>query len=98
MTCIKTSPYIKINYNYFLDDEDIGSLISVKVMNYYYNIKEEIKYALILSFKYRNNVRPTHMIILKPDCSTKTIRLDYNSLDIEIKVLSSSKRKNETII
>ena len=90
--------YIKINHNYFLDDEDIGSLISVKLMNYYYNIKEEINYSLILSFKYEKSVRPTHMIILKPDCSMKTIRLDYNSLDIEIKVLSSSKRKNETCI
>ena len=81
--------YIKINYNYFLDDEDIGSLVSVKLMNYYYSIKEEIKYSLILSFKYKNSVRPTHMIILKPNCSTKTIRLDYSNLDIEIKILST---------
>ena len=84
--------YIKINHNYFLDDEDIGSLISVKLMNYYYNIKEEIKYSLILSFKYEKSVRPTHMTILKPDCSRKTIRLDYSSLDIEVKVLSSLKK------
>ncbi len=90
--------YIKINYNYFLDDEDVGSLISVKVMNYYYNVKEEIKNSLILSFKYENNVRPTHMTILKPDCSTKIIRLDYSSLDIEIKVLSSLRRKDEANI
>ena len=81
--------YIKINYNYFLDDEDIGSLVSVKLMNYYYSIKEEIECSLILSFKYRNNVRPTHMTILKPNGSKKTIRLDYVSLDVEVKVLSS---------
>ena len=84
--------YIKINHNYFLDDEDIGSLISVKLMNYYYNIEEEIKYSLILSFKYEKSVRPTHMTILKHDCSRKTIRLDYNRLDIEVKVLSSLKK------
>ncbi len=80
--------YIKINHNYFLDDKDIGSLISVKFMNYYYNIKEEINYSLILSFKYEKNIRPTHMIILKPDCSIKTIRLDYSRLNVEIKLLS----------
>lgn len=80
--------YVKINHNYFLDDEDIGKLISVKFMNYYYNTKEEIKYSLILSFKYKKNIRPTHMIILKPDCSLKKIRLDYSSLNIEINFLS----------
>ena len=90
--------YMKINHNYFLDDEEIGSLVSVKLMNYYYNIKEEIKYSLILSFKYEKSIRPTHMIILKPDCSTKIIRLDYNNRNIEIKVLSSPKRKNEADI
>ena len=90
--------YIKINYNYFLDDEDIGSLISVKLMNYYYSVKEEIEYSLILTFKYKNTVRPTHMTILKPSGITKTIRLDYNNLDVEIKILSSLKSKNETSI
>lgn len=93
--------YVKVNKNYFLDNRDIGSLVCVKTINHYYNSLEEDKNCIILGFSYiKNNIDPTHIILLTSIGTEKFIRIDYDKIDIEIKFLSRlkfnfRKRKNE---
>lgn len=91
--------FVRLNQNYFLSNEDIGSLICVKMLNHYYNEIEEYQNSIILEFKYnknnlqnKHNIRPTHMLILTEKGIKKFIRLDYSKSDIEIKFLSRPKR------
>ena len=52
--------YIKLNQNYYLSNEDVGSLVCVKVLNNYYNEFKEYQNSIILKFEYDKNKKSKH--------------------------------------
>ena len=86
--------YVKLNQNYYLSNEDVGSLVCVKVLNNYYNEFKEYQNSIILKFEYDKNkkskhdIRPTIMSILTEVGDKKLIRLEYSRTEVHVKFLS----------
>ena len=83
--------WYKINNDFFLDEEDIGEVVCVKIYKYKYNIIKWYRYCLILSINYIDNKsRPNNVLMLKDDGMLLTLSFDYSN-EIEIKYDTGSR-------
>lgn len=83
--------FYKINNNFFLDEEDIGKLVCVRIHQHYYNCIDVYDNSLIINFTYKtSNIRPNTIVLLKDTGSILFLKLNYDS-KIEIKFLTEYK-------
>lgn len=93
--------FFKINDSFFLDEEDIGNLVCVKIHEYYYNSIDVYDNCLVIDTIYTdNNIRPSQIVFLKESGFVLKLNMNYNS-SVEVKNLSSIKelksRNNKNI-
>jgi hypothetical protein len=81
----------KINDNFFLDENDVGKLVCIKIKFKY--SKNVITYdnCIIIGCTYKkSNIRPDEVFVLKDSGSIQSLNLNYNS-KIEIKFVVQDK-------
>lgn len=86
------SDFYKINYEFYLDKNDIGKLVCVKLFEYYNNNHVEYDNSIILNLTYQNkhkkkrrNKTPIGVTIL---CENKKINISLahnNYNDVKVK-------------
>jgi hypothetical protein len=83
--------FFKINNSFFLDEEDIGNLVCVKIQQHYYNSIDVYDNCLVIDAIYTDsNIRPSQIVFLKESGFILKLNMNYNA-SIEVKNLSSIK-------
>lgn len=78
--------FIRLNNDYYLDDDDIGSLISVIIEYDHYNMLSRYDDCLLVGLEKPNGIRPKSMTILFGN-TIKSISLTARK-NIKIKFLN----------
>ncbi len=83
--------FFKINNSFFLDEEDIGNLVCVKINQNYYNSIDVYDNCLVIDAIYTDsNIRPSQIVFLKESGFILKLNMNYNS-SIEVQNSNMSK-------
>jgi hypothetical protein len=74
----KVNDFFKINYEFYLDQRDIGKLVCVKLCEHYNNIYTEYDNSIILDLSYQNKNRKKR----------------YNKTPVSVTILWNNKKVN----
>jgi len=78
--------FIRLNQDFYLDNSDLGKMISVIIDYSYYNKPKKYENCLLVGLSYKDGLRPSRMTIFW-NGKLENITI-YKITDIQVKYLS----------